>query len=129
MNEEKAMELMRKLLQADRVIHEQQLGLGWAAPTVDVFRSVDPGYFHAGGESEFNTLEDLDSAFRQEEAAETKTIEAKDHQESLASKFKDTKGFSRSIKKMLELLCNEAGFLVCLIEEEYLIHMLIFKNK
>jgi dynein regulatory complex protein 1 len=38
--------------------------------------------------------------------------EVLDKRESLAAKFQDQKGNSKSIKRILELLCNEAGFLV-----------------
>jgi len=33
MNEQAIMELMRKVLQADKIIHEQQLGVAWAPPS------------------------------------------------------------------------------------------------
>ncbi|KAJ3171784.1 hypothetical protein HK101_011229, partial [Irineochytrium annulatum] len=42
MNEELTQELMRKVLQADRIIHEQQLGLKWNPPADDPFVTVDP---------------------------------------------------------------------------------------
>ncbi|KAI8917106.1 sperm tail-domain-containing protein [Powellomyces hirtus] len=49
MNDEIARELMRKLLQADQIIYEQQLGLPWTLSTSpeEVFRSVDPAFFHS----------------------------------------------------------------------------------
>lgn len=95
------------------MIHEQQLGIKWSIPSDDIFRSIDPSFFHDSGESEFQTLQELDAAFRLEEQADNATIELDaEKKESLAAKFKDHKGFSKSIKKMLELLCNEAGFLV-----------------
>ncbi|KAG5459892.1 MAG: hypothetical protein BJ554DRAFT_8132 [Olpidium bornovanus] len=52
MNEEIARELMRKILLADRIIYEQQLGLTWTAPPEDLFRDVGPEVFGTGaGES------------------------------------------------------------------------------
>ena len=42
MNEEAVTDLMRKVLQADKIIHEQQLGLSWLPPSEHIF--------HAGGE-------------------------------------------------------------------------------
>ena len=113
MNEERAMDLMRKLLQADQIIHEQQLGIKWNSPSEDRFKTIDPSFFHDSGESPFSNLEELDSAFRIEEAKAEAHLESdNDKKESLAAKFKDFKGISKSLKKMLELLCNEAGFLV-----------------
>merc|ERR1719171_725379 len=43
MNEEAVTDLMRKVLQADKIIHEQQLGLSWLPPSEHIF--------HAGGDS------------------------------------------------------------------------------
>merc|ERR1719440_2149264 len=42
MNEEAVTDLMRKVLQADKIIHEQQLGLSWLPPSEHIF--------HAGGD-------------------------------------------------------------------------------
>ncbi|KAI9092713.1 sperm tail-domain-containing protein [Phlyctochytrium arcticum] len=48
MNEEMAKELMRKLFQADQIIHEQQLGITWSADAAqDAFRTIDPAIFHS----------------------------------------------------------------------------------
>merc|ERR1711959_336726 len=38
MNEKTVTELMHKVLQADRIIHEQQLGLEWAPPSDEIFQ-------------------------------------------------------------------------------------------
>merc|ERR1719284_661360 len=47
MNEETVTDLMRKVLQADKIIHEQQLGLSWLPPSEHIFHA--PG--DAGGGS------------------------------------------------------------------------------
>ncbi|KAJ3162800.1 hypothetical protein HDU86_003774 [Geranomyces michiganensis] len=58
MNEEVARELMRKLLQADQIIYEQQLGLPWKLSTSpeEVFRSVDPSNFHSSSRAAANAI-------------------------------------------------------------------------
>jgi dynein regulatory complex protein 1 len=97
------------------VIYEQQLGLSWNSPSEDTFRPLDASFFHEAGESEFSTLEELDAAYKRLEVSDNATNELDpDRRESLALKFKDQKGLSKSVKRMLELLCNEAGFLVYL---------------
>lgn len=100
---------------ADRIIYEQQLGLNWIAPKEDLFRNIDPAYFQHV-DDRYQDLEDAEQAFEQgiEEriANQRSEGEALDKRESLAAKFQDYKGNSTSIKKILELLCNEAGFLV-----------------
>merc|ERR1719198_2025789 len=48
MNEEIVTDLMRKVLQADKIIHEQQLGLNWYLPSEHIFQSRGEGSGHAG---------------------------------------------------------------------------------
>mmetsp|Transcript_26085 Transcript_26085/g.52305 ORF Transcript_26085/g.52305 Transcript_26085/m.52305 type:complete len:654 (-) Transcript_26085:253-2214(-) len=88
MNEEIVTDLMRKVLQGDKIIHEQQLGLSWLPPSEHIF--------HAGGEG------GLPGA-RQGAAAEG---------EGEAGPISRGQMDNENIKHMLELLCNEAGFLV-----------------
>ena len=88
MNEELARESIRKILQADRIIYEQQLGLDWIPPVEDFF---DDGPVKE--DKEFSQSDDREK-------------------ESLAGKLKEMKGYNKTLKKILELLCNEAGFLV-----------------
>lgn len=113
MNEEDAKEIMRKVLQADRIIHEQQLGMKWEPPHDDLFRNVDPLFFHDSGHSHKN-IKDAEVSFEQDmkDRVDPKISEAEDLKESLAAKFQDHKSNSKTMKKTLELLCNEAGFLV-----------------
>merc|ERR1739841_498654 len=63
----------RQVLQADKIVHEQQLGLNWFPPSEHIFQ--------AGGHGEGGPISrgQMDN---------------------------------ENIKRMLELLCNEAGFLV-----------------
>lgn len=41
MNEAEVRELINKIIQADRVVHVQQLGLAWTPPTDPIFGFVD----------------------------------------------------------------------------------------
>ncbi|KAI8905824.1 sperm tail-domain-containing protein [Gorgonomyces haynaldii] len=113
MNEESAKELMRKLLQADRIIYEQQLGLDWQQPQNDLFRNIDPDFFK---NQEDDDLEIEKAQEEYEQELDKKLVSASNSQdpekrESLAAKFQSKKN-SKSVKRILELLCNEAGFLV-----------------
>ncbi|KAI8928360.1 sperm tail-domain-containing protein [Entophlyctis helioformis] len=115
MNEEEARELMRKVLQADRIIYEQQLGMRWSPPREDLFRNIDPSFFQEMVEDESKNIQDAQAAFEDnmEDRLATSNVEGdSDKKESLAAKFQDHKGHSKTMKKTLELLCNEAGFLV-----------------
>jgi hypothetical protein len=70
-------------------------------------------YFHDSGESEFSNIDALINSNKKNEEAGHTTIELNtDDRDLFISKFKDQKNFSKSTKKMLELLCNETGFLV-----------------
>ena len=88
MNEEAVTDLMRKVLQADKIIHEQQLGLSWLPPSEHIF--------HAGGEG------------RRGASAGAAAATAADESGPVSRGQMD----NENIKHMLELLCNEAGFLV-----------------
>jgi dynein regulatory complex protein 1 len=108
MNEELAKEKLRKVLQADRIIHEQQLGLPWTPPDEDLFKSAE----HATEKVERRDKEPVAAALM---IAST-IIESGDEDEggvkdSFGVKL-TRKGYSKTMKRMLELLCNEAGFLV-----------------
>ncbi|KAK5664766.1 hypothetical protein BDV3_002123 [Batrachochytrium dendrobatidis] len=115
MNEEEARELMRKVLQADRIINEQQLGMKWMPPQEDLFRNIDPSFFRDLVEDETKSILDAQTAFEQSMDARLAGLNIEgdsDKKESLAAKFQDQKGHSKTMKKTLELLCNETGFLV-----------------
>lgn len=120
MNEELGKEFMRKVLQADRIIHEQQLGLTWQSPPEDIFKSIDPSIFHPGVdenafmidfEEKSGILGDLIDKKRDDDNNNL-TGGMGERRDSLTAKFKEFKGNSKIMKKVLELLCNEAGFLV-----------------
>ncbi|KAJ3274409.1 hypothetical protein HDV01_003013 [Terramyces sp. JEL0728] len=117
MNEEEAKTIMRKVLQADRIINEQQLGLEWTPPSEDLFRNVDPLFFQDTSNIDEKTIREAETAFEdgmqnQQQSIVEKLADAEEKKESLALKFQDHKSNSKTMKKALELLCNEAGFLV-----------------
>jgi dynein regulatory complex protein 1 len=109
MNEEEAKDIMRKVLQADRIIYEQQLGMKWEPPSQDLFRNVDPLSFHSLSIHSPTTLNEAEAAFENGMSARTSNDQ---EQESLSLRFHESKQQSKTMKKTLELLCNEAGFLV-----------------
>jgi len=88
MNEEIVTDLMRKVLQADKIIHEQQLGLNWFPPSEHIFQ--------AGGDG------------GPPGAAAAIAGEGEGEGGPISRGQMD----NENIKRMLELLCNEAGFLV-----------------
>ncbi|KAJ3414827.1 hypothetical protein HDV05_005984 [Chytridiales sp. JEL 0842] len=117
MNEEMTRELMRKVVQADRIIHEQQLGMKWTPPAEDLFRSIDPTTLSHTDTHSPTTADNSDAVVGtiSVQGAGTTHINSDPSSntfESLAAKFKDHRGYSKTMKRMLELLCNEAGFLV-----------------
>lgn len=140
MNEEEVHESMRKVLQADKIIYEQQLGLPWTPPA-----NMD-ALFRQGGaalaQREAVALEELGGPLPQkniydadvahgEEGDNMRMHGAPMHGSRVASPSmegrnvgtgvgnegvnrwsSDYSGFSKTAKRMMELLCNEAGFLV-----------------
>ncbi|KAI9208600.1 sperm tail-domain-containing protein [Polychytrium aggregatum] len=112
MNEELAREQMRKVLQADRIIHEQQLGMEWRPPREDLFKSVDPSIFRQGGQRGGGSPSLGDAMGKLFEMGGGGEADLESRRESLSAKLHEYKGNSRTMKKVLELLCNEAGFLV-----------------
>lgn len=84
MNEEIVTGLMRKVLQADKIIHEQQLGLHWFPPSEQLFVAGrgDGGSTHPASSADSAAVSSRGSV--------------------------DNDG----VQRMLGLLCDEAGFLV-----------------
>merc|ERR1711871_859289 len=81
MNEKTVTELMQKVLQADKIIHEQQLGLEWAPPSDEIFR--------VRTDTAADLTEDGGPSPKQLARAENKKT-----------------------RLILQMLCDEAGFLV-----------------
>jgi len=77
------------VLQADKIIHEQQLGLSWFPPSEHIFQP--------GGESG---------------APGQRPVQSSGEGEGDSGPISRGQMDNENIKHMLELLCNEAGFLV-----------------
>ncbi len=121
MNEEDAKKLVHKILQADKIIYEQQLGLNWHPPSEDVFKNVDPDYFQF--EEEGLNISGAEAAYEHNIELRLMNMhktQGEDSKESLAQKFQDHRSYG-PVKHILEALCNEAGFLV----EEKLLKLLL----
>lgn len=93
MNEQLVAELVRKVLQADKIIHEQQLGLRWNPPSDEVF--ISPWAAQQAAEA------------AKEEEEVTSSQEGETKEEQVAEKVADPR-----FKALLDMLCDEAGFLV-----------------
>ena len=91
MHKEESAELVEKVLKADEIIHSQMLGLNWQPPTTDVFARVPKGMSQqqGGGDAQ----KDEDEA-KKEEAESGPPVS------------------SYKVKRMLQLLTQEAGFLI-----------------
>lgn len=108
MNEEIAKEKLRKVIQADRIIHEQQLGLEWTPPEEDMFRSAE----HNMEKVERREKEPVAAALMIASTfIDADNEDENEVKESFGLKM-TRRGYSKTMKRMLELLCNEAGFLV-----------------
>ncbi|KAL8576042.1 hypothetical protein ACOMHN_052060 [Nucella lapillus] len=109
MNEEDCKTLTGNIMSADRVIHEQQLGLGWKTPDVGFMDNVGPLLGKASQSHGVSASQVVQDALSQTENMEEE--EEKEGQEdgrpAIFSKIS-----AHTIKQILELLCDESGFLV-----------------
>uniref|UniRef100_A0A8D2IZE3 Dynein regulatory complex protein 1 n=1 Tax=Varanus komodoensis TaxID=61221 RepID=A0A8D2IZE3_VARKO len=103
MNEEEAKRLIRKALDADRVIHAQQLGLPWVEPGDWFLHNVGP-VVHTRTEKSAHQL-------AQEVLAEGTPEEGcRETAEAAAQALRSIS--AQTVKHVLELLCDESGFLI-----------------
>ena len=124
MNEEEAIELARKVLDEDRIIFTQQIGLEWSVPETSKVLEGEGRPLLAGEPAKITSTSSLKSA----KAAADDIIRAASEAgsgnlEQSRSTFGTEKGHVYSpvlIKSVLELLCAEADFLV----EKKLVHLL-----
>jgi len=107
MNEDETHELMHKLLQADRVITEQQLGLEWKSKNDDLFAVLDPLVFQDEIEEEINPEGKEEHSTREGSLKETLS-----RNDSLTLKYKEKKGINGKMRRIFEILCIELEFLV-----------------
>ncbi|CEM02485.1 unnamed protein product [Vitrella brassicaformis CCMP3155] len=89
MNEQEARALIAKVLQADRIVHEQQLGLDWSPPREEALMSEVEVYSESGT------------------ATGKSTTKVSDESGGTKSRYAPTK-----VKKVLDLLLGETQFLL-----------------
>ncbi|NXF69193.1 DRC1 protein, partial [Ciccaba nigrolineata] len=104
MNEEEAKGLMRKALDADRLIHTQQLGLPWEEPHYWFLNNVGPlGRYNAKRIATKLAAEVLTGSG---EGGKENTVKVEDRVTPLRNISKKT------AKRILELMSDESGFLI-----------------
>ncbi|XP_077667611.1 dynein regulatory complex protein 1 isoform X2 [Eretmochelys imbricata] len=115
MNEEEAKGLMWKALEADRVIHTQQLGLPWVEPDYWFLDNVGPIVHRKAIKSASKLAQEvmaLTESSQQEEEEEA----AEEGRQEVAEAGEEVKPprhvLVKSVKHILELLCDESGFLI-----------------
>ncbi|XP_005107087.1 dynein regulatory complex protein 1 [Aplysia californica] len=104
MNEEECRALIQEVMDVDTTIHEQQLGLEWKVPDLEFLESVGP-LVNTGrpqGASATQILQEVmsNASGEKDEGAAPTTA-------AIYNKIS-----AHTIKQVLELLCDEAGFLV-----------------
>ncbi len=93
MHKEESAELVEKVLKADEIIHSQLLGFNWQPPTTDVFARVPKGMAQQA-QGEGKNAEEVEEGKKAEEETNKAPV----------STYK--------VKLMLQLLAQEAGFLI-----------------
>ncbi|KAG8122973.1 hypothetical protein E2320_018364 [Naja naja] len=126
MNEEEAKALIRKAFDADRVIHAQQLGLPWTEPDGWFLHNVGP-IMHTKKLKSANELarevitpdtsQSLQQLISPSEGRSPEENEAvlEEYKEGVEPEPESKKLWSisrKTIKHVLELLCDESGFLI-----------------
>ncbi|XP_069478007.1 dynein regulatory complex protein 1-like [Ambystoma mexicanum] len=116
MNEEEVKELVTKALEADRVIYEQQLGLPWAPPDLWFMENVGPLSLQ---KAKKRTATQLAEEVMLGEGKQTYNEEDAESVEKVDVSAKDTarrmgqlQFSSQTVKRILEILSDESGFLI-----------------
>ncbi|XP_074904972.1 dynein regulatory complex protein 1 isoform X2 [Buteo buteo] len=123
MNEEEAKGLMRKALDADRVIHTQQLGLPWEEPRYWFLNNVGPlGHYKVkrmATKLAAEVLTESSSGGQEEEGREKEKEEVgseeggKENTAKVEGRVTPLRNISkRTAKRILELISDESGFLI-----------------
>ncbi|RXN06290.1 dynein regulatory complex 1-like protein [Labeo rohita] len=101
MSEDEAKALAHRVLETDRIIHEQQLGLAWVSPPLP--------FMERSGPIEHKTLRTTSQA-----TADTLQVETGGDLVEESESLEDTSSGvnRRTVKRILDLLCDELGFLV-----------------
>ncbi|KAG7460801.1 hypothetical protein MATL_G00202740 [Megalops atlanticus] len=112
MNETEVKGLVEKALEMDRMVHEQYLGLVWERPSMSFMERTGPGF------QPLRTSKSATESQRgkdQEEAGPSTQSPKASVSESAESGLGSVSGDDVSVmtvKRILELLCDEAGFLI-----------------
>lgn len=120
MNEEDCKERIHNIMEADRIIHEQQLGLQWNQPDIVFAENEGPLMSDDGKKGGLSATQLVQEVLSQtggsqaggddqegEEDRESIPADRQPQKSTLLSKISAT-----VIKSILELLCDESGFLV-----------------
>ncbi|XP_044306242.1 dynein regulatory complex protein 1 [Varanus komodoensis] len=124
MNEEEAKRLIRKALDADRVIHAQQLGLPWVEPGDWFLHNVGPVVHTRTEKSAHQLAQEVlapdgraapeffprPEGSPQEEREGTPEEGCRETAEAAAQALRSIS--AQTVKHVLELLCDESGFLI-----------------
>ncbi|NXV94227.1 DRC1 protein, partial [Calonectris borealis] len=106
MNEEEAKGLMRKALDADRIIHTQQLGLPWEEPRYWFLNNVGPLRHYKAKRMATKLAVEVLTELGSGEGGKENTAKVEDRVTPLRNISKTT------VKKILELVSDESGFLI-----------------
>ncbi|XP_026883481.2 dynein regulatory complex protein 1 isoform X2 [Electrophorus electricus] len=115
MNEAEAKALVRQALEIDRLIHEQQLGLAWTPPPLTVMEQpgpvqprnrIQPSARQAAAQA-LVRREAPGEERELEEQTDGNTVEVPGGPESTGGRMDQ-----KTVKRLLELLCDEMGFLI-----------------
>ncbi|KAG6923567.1 dynein regulatory complex subunit 1 [Chelydra serpentina] len=116
MNEEEAKGLMWKALEADRVLHTQQLGLPWVEPDYWFLDNVGPIVHRKAIKSASKLAQEVmaltESSPQEEEEEEAAEDGRKEAREAGEAVRPPRHIMVKSVKHILELLCDESGFLI-----------------
>ncbi|XP_053105947.1 dynein regulatory complex protein 1 [Hemicordylus capensis] len=130
MNEEEAKGLIRRALDADRVIHAQQLGLPWAEPDTWILHNVGPIVHQKKMKSASELVQEVmaprapsqqlsllveDSLPEGEETSREECREECQEASAAEAEREAKAGWpisTQTVKHILELLCDESGFLI-----------------
>lgn len=114
MNEEQVRELVHSVLEADRIIHEHQLGLPWEPPNLDFMDTPKTAEQPYGSKEQKMSATQMAHEIMSgvgtddgEEDIDKSSVGGKLERQMAGKKLS-----AKTIKAVLELICDEAGFLV-----------------
>jgi len=111
MNEGEAKELVEKVIEEDRIIHEQQLGLPWNKPDMSFLDTSGPIASEKSKRKAVSAHQVVQEVLAATDAAEKNEDERGSEKESFRSAL--LQQFSpKLVKTILELLGDESGFLI-----------------